>query len=393
MSHPLPSGFQYSGIACGIKNSGKPDLAMIVGDQPVVAAGVYTQNVVHAASIDWNRARTPGAQIRGVVINSGNANACTGEQGVADNEEFARLAATELGSEPDQILVLSTGIIGEPLPMDKISVGAQQGGADLGADDAAFDRAALAITTTDQFVKTASRQISTPQGTITLTGMAKGAGMIGPNMATMLSIITTDALVAPADLDMILREAVDASFNCISVDGHTSTNDAVIVMASGKIPIEGSPANTLQEPMKEICIELAKQIPADGEGASHLIEVVVTGTQLDSEATAIAKTIASSPLVKTAITGADPNWGRIVSAAGYAGIDFSPESTTLRLNGTLLYSKGTPCAFDPAIVSQTIVDKREVEIELSVGEGPGNAQFWTSDLTVEYVKFNADYHT
>ena len=163
MSHPLPSGFQYSGIACGIKNSGKPDLAMIVGDQPVVAAGVYTQNVVHAASIDWNRARTPGAQIRGVVINSGNANACTGEQGVADNEEFARLAATELGSEPDQILVLSTGIIGEPLPMDKISVGAQQGGADLGADDAAFDRAALAITTTDQFVKTASRQISTPQ--------------------------------------------------------------------------------------------------------------------------------------------------------------------------------------------------------------------------------------
>ncbi|MEC8507964.1 MAG: bifunctional glutamate N-acetyltransferase/amino-acid acetyltransferase ArgJ, partial [Planctomycetota bacterium] len=361
MSHPLPSGFQYSGIACGIKNSGKPDLAMIVGDQPVVAAGVYTQNVVHAASIDWNRARTPGAQIRGVVINSGNANACTGEQGVADNEEFARLAATELGSEPDQILVLSTGIIGEPLPMDKISVGTQQAGADLGADGAAFDRAALAITTTDQFVKTASRQISTPQGTITLTGMAKGAGMIGPNMATMLSIITTDALVAPADLDMILREAVDASFNCISVDGHTSTNDAVIVMASGKIPIEGSPANTLQQPMREICIELAKQIPADGEGASHLIEVVVTGTQLDSEATAIAKTIASSPLVKTAITGADPNWGRIVSAAGYAGIDFSPESTTLRLNGTLLYSKGTPCAFDPAIVSQTIVDKREVE--------------------------------
>ncbi|MEC7449054.1 MAG: bifunctional ornithine acetyltransferase/N-acetylglutamate synthase, partial [Planctomycetota bacterium] len=206
-------------------------------------------------------------------------------------------------------------------------------------------------------------------------------------------IITTDALVAPADLDMILREAVDASFNCISVDGHTSTNDAVIVMASGKIPIEGSPANTLQEPMKEICIELAKQIPADGEGASHLIEVVVTGTQLDSEATAIAKTIASSPLVKTAITGADPNWGRIVSAAGYAGIDFSPESTTLRLNGTLLYSKGTPCAFDPAIVSQTMVDQREVEIELSVGEGPGNAQFWTSDLTVDYVKFNADYHT
>lgn len=393
MAHPLPLGFKYAGVACGIKKSGKPDLALIVADQPAAAAGVYTQNVVHAASIDWNRSLSPNSQLKGVIVNSGNANACTGEQGVVDNRELARLGAEAMDADINQVLVLSTGIIGETLPMERIAVGAQTAGQHLNADSVAFERAASAIMTTDQFAKTASRQWDSPQGTVTITGMAKGAGMIGPNMATMLCILTTDAAITPSDLDRSLRQAVNSSFNCVSVDGHTSTNDAVILMASGKIPMSEDDLSCFTQHLQDTCIELAKLIPADGEGASHLIELIVAGTETDRDATVIAKTISSSPLVKTAITGADPNWGRIVSAAGYAGIPFDPETTSLRINGTLIFSEGTPCSFDAASVSQSIAAARDVRVELQVGNGNGKARFWTSDLTVDYVKFNSDYHT
>lgn len=393
MAHPLPLGFKYAGVACGIKKSGKSDLAMIVADQPSAAAGVYTQNVVHAASIDWNRSLSPNSQMRGVIVNSGNANACTGEQGVVDNRELARLGAEAMDAEINQVLVLSTGIIGESLPMERIASGARMAGEQLDADHLAFERAAVAITTTDQFPKTASRQWDSPQGTVTITGMAKGAGMIGPNMATMLCVLTTDAAITASDLDRSLRQAVNSSFNCVSVDGHTSTNDAVIIMASGKIPISDAELDCFTGHLQDTCIELAKLIPADGEGATHLIELVVTGTDSDCDAAVIAKTIASSPLVKTAITGADPNWGRIVSAAGYAGIPFEPKATTLRINGMPIFSKGTPCSFDATAVSQSIAAARDVLVELQVGNGNGQARFWTSDLTVDYVKFNSDYHT
>lgn len=393
MAHPLPLGFKYAGVACGIKKSGKSDLAMIVADQPSAAAGVYTQNVVHAASIDWNRSLSPNSQMRGVIVNSGNANACTGEQGVVDNRELARLGAEAMDAEINQVLVLSTGIIGESLPMERIASGARMAGEQLDGDHLAFERAAVAITTTDQFPKTASRQWDSPQGTVTITGMAKGAGMIGPNMATMLCVLTTDAAITASDLDRSLRQAVNSSFNCVSVDGHTSTNDAVIIMASGKIPISDAELDCFTGHLQDTCIELAKLIPADGEGATHLIELVVTGTDSDCDAAVIAKTIASSPLVKTAITGADPNWGRIVSAAGYAGIPFEPKATTLRINGMPIFSKGTPCSFDATAVSQSIAAARDVLVELQVGNGNGQARFWTSDLTVDYVKFNSDYHT
>lgn len=393
MAHPLPLGFKYAGIACGIKKSGKPDLALIVADQPAAAAGVYTQNIVHAASIDWNRSLSPNSQLRGVIVNSGNANACTGEQGVVDNRELARLGAEAMNAEINQVLVLSTGIIGETLPMERIAVGAQTASEQLDADHFAFERAALAITTTDQFPKTASRQWDSPQGKVTITGMAKGAGMIGPNMATMLGVLTTDAAISPSDLDRSLRQAVNSSFNCISVDGHTSTNDAVILIASGKIPISDDDLECFTEHLRDACIELAKLIPADGEGATHVIELVVSGTESDRDATVIAKTIASSPLVKTAMTGADPNWGRIVSAAGYSGIPFNPQTTSLRINGSLIFSEGTPSPFDATAVSESIAQARDVLVELQVGSGTGQARFWTSDLTVDYVKFNSDYHT
>jgi glutamate N-acetyltransferase / amino-acid N-acetyltransferase len=329
-------------------------------------------------------------------VNSGNANACTGERGMNDAREMARLAEAAVGASEGQALVMSTGVIGVFLPMDKIAAGATAAAARLGTDEGAFLSAARGILTTDKGMKIASRSLSIGGLEIRLAGMCKGAGMIGPNMATMLGVVTTDAALSPDAAQAALKTAVEDSFNCISVEGHMSTNDTVLLLASGsasKTPLTGSDLAAFQTALNELCIELAKQIPDDGEGASHLITIHVRGMQTKDEARKIAQTVANSALVKTAVAGGDPNWGRIVSAAGYAGVPFDPAGVDLAVCGHKLYERGAPVAFDAKTVSAAIKATRETTIELAFREGNAAIRFWTSDLNVEYVRFNADYTT
>ena len=393
----VPKGFRLAGVHCKIKGDpAKEDLALVVSDGPAVAGGVYTQNLVHAAPVALDRQRTPSDRMRVVVVNSGNANACTGGRGLRDAEAMGRLAAAACGAEADQALVLSTGVIGVFLPMEKIAEGIQNAAAKLGSDEPSLLSAARGILTTDTVHKLAGRTLSLAGGEIQITGMAKGAGMIGPNMATMLGIILTDAALGPETAQAALAQAVDETFNCISVDGHMSTNDTVLLLANGAAggePLDGEDLAALRRALAEVCGELACAIPADGEGATHLITIRVGGCPSRQAARQIAKTVAESPLVKTAVAGADPNWGRIVSAAGYAGVPFDPGKVSLQLNGFALYENGAPVAFDAKAVSESISQRRETLIELRFGEGDAKARFWTTDLTAEYVRINADYHT
>ncbi|MDA1048983.1 MAG: bifunctional glutamate N-acetyltransferase/amino-acid acetyltransferase ArgJ [Planctomycetota bacterium] len=397
MSHPVPKGFRLAGVYCGIKsNAAKEDLTLIATDSDAVAAGVYTQNLVVAASVTQNRAKTPCENFRVVVVNSGNANACTGERGERDSREMARLAAAAVGGSEPQALVMSTGIIGHFLPMEKVTSGIAAAAAKLGRDNAAFDSAVRGIMTTDKFQKTASRSVEIGGKPVQITAIAKGAGMIGPNMATMLCVVMTDAALSATVAQELLTHAAERSFNCISVEGHTSTSDTALLLASGAsgvAPTSAADRAVLQQTLDEVCIELAKLIPSDGEGATHLITLDVTGCASRADAHHIAKTVANSPLVKTAFTGNDPNWGRIVSAAGYAGVPFDPAKVTLTINGMLIYEAGMPAAYDAKLVSESMRDNREVHVVLAFSEGDASVRFWTSDLTVEYVNFNSDYST
>ncbi len=392
----LPKGFRYSGVSAGIKASGKKDIALIVSEDGTTAAGVYTQNIVRASSIDWNVAITPSNQFRAIVVNSGNANACTGDEGIANNRQMAATTSSVLGVASEQVAVLSTGVIGVQLPMAKVNQGIQDAAASLADGETNFHAASEAITTTDKSPKTAQATVTIGGESITVAAMAKGAGMIGPRMATMLGIVMTDAKITPEVAQKILDSATAASFNRISVEGHMSTNDAVVLMASGKsgaLISSDAEVQQLSSAVTEVCVELAKMIPADGEGATHLIQIDVTGTETDEAADQIARTVAASALVKTAVTGNDPNWGRIVSAVGYAGVDLQADQINLALNGFELFSAGQPVAFDAAQVSKSIADNFETMIELSVGTGSGKARHWTSDLTVDYVRFNSEYTT
>jgi glutamate N-acetyltransferase/amino-acid N-acetyltransferase len=397
MSIVVPQGYRLAGVYCGVKrNTSKLDLSLVVSDRPAVAAGVYTQNRVFAAPVALDRARTPAADIRAVVINSGNANACTGDRGLQDAEAMARAAAAVCGANEEQALVLSTGIIGAFLPMDKIVPGIQMAAKELHAGENALVSAARGMLTTDSVHKLAGRRLKLAGRDIQITGMAKGAAMIGPNMATMLGLVLTDATLDTASAQEVLSAVVDTSFNCISVDGHMSTNDTVLLLANGAAggaPLAGADLAAFQKALQEVCSELARAIPEDGEGATHLITLDVTGCATTAAARQIARTVADSPLVKTAVAGADPNWGRIVSAAGYAGIEFDPNRVDLTVNGFLLYQQGAPVAFDAEQVSASIRGNRETQVLLSFGEGDGQIRFWTTDLTAEYVRLNADYHT
>lgn len=395
--HPLPVGFRFAAVKTQVKATGELDFALIVADDPCVAAGVYTQNLVHAASIDWNRRITPTSNVRGVAVNSGNANACTGQQGIDDNRSIAEHVAGTIDAQANQVLVLSTGVIGHLLPMDKILAGIDVASCSLSLDPESWNATSLAILTTDQGAKTASRLLKIDGATATIHGIAKGAGMIGPDMATLLCVILTDVALEPSEAQFALTEAVNASFNRISVEGHTSTNDAVVMLGSGKARIKpklSSFAAQFQTKLTSLCIELAKMIPADGEGAKHLIEIEVVGANSNMEADRMARTVANSNLVKTAISGNDPNWGRIVSAVGYCeGIHLNATQIELTINGFELFAGGQPLKFHAAEVSQSIADNWQTRIEISVGDGPGRAEHWTSDLTEAYVRFNSHYTT
>ena len=393
----VPKGFLMAGVHCRIKsNPQKQDLTLIMSETDATAAGVYTQNVVHGAPVALNRGRTPSDRIRTVVINSGVANACTGRRGMEDARAMARLAAQACGAEEEQALVMSTGIIGEFLPMDKIEQGVMSAAVKLGSSEPCLVSAARGMMTTDTVHKLAGRTVEIGGREIQITGMAKGAAMIGPNMATMLAVVLTDATLEPATAQTVLKGAVDESFNCISVDGHMSTNDTVLLLANGAAggePLAGDDLTTFQAAFEEVCVELARAIPADGEGATHLISIEVDGCADRAAAAQIAKTVANSALVKTAVAGADPNWGRIVSAAGYAGVSFEPTRVDLKINGHLLYENGAPVEFDDAAVSDAIRNNRDTLVQLTFGDGDATARFWTTDLTAEYVRLNADYRT
>jgi glutamate N-acetyltransferase / amino-acid N-acetyltransferase len=399
----LPQFFRAAGVYSGVKrNATKLDLSLIVSDRPAVGVGVYTTNLVCAAPVKLDRERTPSDAIRVVAINSGVANACTGEQGDRDARQMAAYAAAACGVSEEQTLVMSTGVIGSMLPLDKIDVGLQQAAAQLDNDEAALERAARGMMTTDTVPKIRCREVAIGGVTTLVTGMAKGAAMIGPNMATMLSLVMTDAAITVEDARVALVDAVDESFHCISVDGHMSTNDTVILLANGAAgersgspaaPISGKALADFRATLFEVCEDLAQSIPADGEGATHLITVEVHGCRSRNDARQIAKTIADSPLVKTAIAGGDPNWGRIVSAAGYAGVAFDPAKVTLHLNGLLLYERGAPVGFDARATAESIAASRDTSVVLLLEEGTAAARFWTTDLTAEYVRLNADYHT
>jgi glutamate N-acetyltransferase / amino-acid N-acetyltransferase len=397
MSIVVPAGFRLSGVCCGIKQeAAKEDLTLIVADSEAVAAGVYTQNLVYAAPVAVDRERTPSADIRVVVANSGNANACTGQRGLRDAEAMAQMAAEACAADPRQALVMSTGIIGRFLPMDRIAAGIRDAVAMLGDQEATFLSAARGILTTDKGVKVASRTVPLDDRTVRLAGMAKGAGMIGPRMATMLGVVLTDAPLSVVDAQDSLSAAVADSFNCISVEGHMSTNDTVLLLASGAAggsPLTGDALRSFQTALGELCIELACMIPDDGEGATHRIAIEVRGAPTRDDAYRIARTIADSALVKTAIAGGDPNWGRIVSAAGYSGANFDPNRLSLSINGTRLYQQGQPVEFDAPATSRSIRENRETHLLVQLDQGPATITFWTSDLTVDYVRFNADYHT
>ena len=392
----LAHGFRWAGVHSGLRagEPGRLDLALIVSDTPATAAGTFTQNRVCAAPVHVCRERLPSTASRGIVVCSGNANACTGRQGLDDARRMTRLAADALGCDEAHLLVCSTGVIGRPLPMHVFETGIPHAAKELAPGADALERAARAILTTDTRIKVRTRALALDGREVRLTGFAKGAAMIGPNMATMLAFVLTDAPVDVADLAALAPPAADRSFNCISVEGHTSTNDSLIFLANGSGPkLKGPALAAFRDAAISVCAELARDMAADAEGASHLVTIHVEGTRSDAEARTIAKTVAESALVKTALFGADPNWGRIVSAAGYAGVPFDEAQLSLRLGDFLLYEKGSPLPFEAAAVSKYMKENRELTMKLTFTLGAGRCTFYTCDLTYEYVRLNADYTT
>jgi glutamate N-acetyltransferase/amino-acid N-acetyltransferase len=393
-------GFTVAGVRCGIKKSQRRDVALIVAEQEAAAAGVFTRNYVRAPSVIRNEQMlaATGGRIRAVVVNAGNANVGNGPQGDADNEAMAAFAASGIGAKPEQILTASTGIIGHALPMGLLEEGVKDAAGQLASTREAAAQAAEAILTTDTFEKEYAVSFEVAGVTGHVGGMAKGSGMIAPNMATMLAFLTTDLAVSPAVLDAALRNAVAVSFNCLTVDGDTSTSDACIVLASGaagnaEITVADSPeAAAFTEALTAVCVHLAKEVARDGEGATKLVTVNVTGGRTFTEARQVAKSIAESPLVKTALFGNDPNWGRLLMAAGKAGVPFDPRNVIAALAGTRVYEHGQPTRFDALALSQAMKAK-ELEIHVDLGSGDAAATVYTCDFSYDYVKINAEYHT
>ncbi|GGK31790.1 arginine biosynthesis bifunctional protein ArgJ [Caldalkalibacillus thermarum] len=390
----LAKGFQAGGLHCGLKRKRK-DLGWIYSEQPAAAAAVYTTNAYQAAPLIVTRESIAVEQkIQGVVVNSGNANACTGQPGLADAYEMRRLMADQWGIEEHLVAVASTGVIGERLPMEKVRAGIAQS---TRHEYQGVERFEEAILTTDTRTKHFAVQLEVDGQVITIGGAAKGSGMIHPNMATMLAFITTDACVEQPFLLEALREVTDQTFNMITVDGDTSTNDMVLVLANGKANHQPlTPAHPDWEMFKNglamVCRELAKQIARDGEGATRLIEVTVKGAPSEQAARGIAKAIIGSNLVKTAVYGKDPNWGRIVCAIGYSGETFDPEQVQVKIGPVTVVDQGLPVPFKEED-AQAALGEETVTIEVNLNMGEGTATAWGCDLTYDYIKINALYRT
>lgn len=400
-----PKGYKAAGITAGLKSSGSPDLALIVSDVEAIAAGVFTTSQVRAACVDYCRQHLQSKPIvRAILCNAGQANAATGSAGVRDAQESAELLAKELNISPELILLASTGVIGQRIKMDALRGGIPKLVA--GLSETGSDTAAGAIITTDLVTKSIALETSIGERPVRIGGIAKGSGMIHPNMATMLAFVTCDAAVSPHLWQEMLSRAADRSFNSITVDGDTSTNDSLIALANGEsrtpaITEMGAEAEKLEAMLTAVCQHLAKAIARDGEGATCLIEVQVTGAHDELSARKIAKTIAGSSLVKSAIFGRDPNWGRIAAAAGRADVAFEQENLQIKLGDFLLFENGQPQPFDRAAASAYLkqaaagayLQEDTVLISVSVGNGHGTGKAWGCDLSYDYVKINAEYTT
>ncbi|NEO57149.1 MAG: bifunctional ornithine acetyltransferase/N-acetylglutamate synthase [Okeania sp. SIO3B5] len=400
-----PKGYQATGVTAGLKPSGAPDLALILSDVDSIAAGVFTTNQVRAACVDYCRQQLEAKpSARAILCNSGQANAGTGSLGLQDAVESAEVLAKALNISPESILLASTGVIGKRIKMDALKVAIPELVSTVSTEGG--EAAAKAIVTTDLATKSIALETQMGDRPVRIGGIAKGSGMIHPNMATMLSFVTCDAAVSPPLWQEMLTRAVNRSFNQITVDGDTSTNDTVIALANGQsrtsaITNVGAEAEKLEAMLTEVCVYLAKAVARDGEGATCLIEVQVTGTSDEASANQIAKTIAGSSLVKSAIFGRDPNWGRIAGAAGRAGVKFEQEQLQIKLGDFLMMENGQPLDFDRAAASEYLKQRAAGEylkddtvlISVKVGDGVGSGKAWGCDLSYDYVKINADYTT
>ena len=391
-----PNGFKASGVYAGLKkNPEKLDCALIMSEHLCSVAGTFTKNVMKAPPILWTMDVCQRGKAWGVFINSGNANAATGKKGIADVATMAGIVASAGTMTPQEICICSTGVIGVLLPMDKIENGIDDCLDRLSGSGGPY--AAKAIMTTDTTPKERALSYEIGGKTITLGAMAKGSGMISPNMATMIGVVTTDAPIAPELLYTATKQAVDGSFNLIGVDNDMSTSDCVLVFANGmsgadEIQPESIAYDRFVEALSLLCEDLAKDIVKDGEGATKFVEISVTGTQNDEDAKTIARAIGNSMLCKTAFFGQDPNWGRFACAAGYSGVQFSPDNLTVALNDIVLCEKGQVAQYTEEVAA-AIMKQPEFTIHISVGQGSGRAIFWTSDLSHDYVSINADYRS
>src|SRR5712664_3451281 len=395
----LPLGFRFSATACGLKKTGALDLALLSSDVPASAAAVFTKNLVVAAPVVVSKANLIASKgrMRGVIVNAGNANCATGDAGYAVSVKTVEETARRLRCHPRELIVSSTGVIGVPLPVEKILRALPGIVQNRRPSARSFAELSLAICTTDTRPKTASASFKMAGKRIHVVGCSKGAGMIHPNMATTLAFVVTDAAISPSLLQRTLSDITSRTFNSISVDGDTSTNDTLLVLANGAAGApsisNGSKAHRqFAAALEEVCGSLARQIVADGEGAQRVIEIEVRGAKSETAARKIAETIATSPLVKTAFAGADPNWGRIFAAAGRSGIKFDPSLVEITMAGIKVLRKGQPLDFNERAASNRLLAEH-VPIVVDLHMGKSRARYWTCDFTAEYVRINASYHT
>lgn len=406
-SNMVPLGFRFAAVKAGIKPSGKTDFAIAVADAGASAAAMFTSNRVRAAPITVGRrhlARS-GGRVRVVAVNAGNANCATGELGLQSAENVCRAAAEAFGCEGHEVFPSSTGIIGVPLPSEKLVAALPAAQKSLREGTEGLSEFAQAILTTDSRSKVAHAMFERDGKTVRITGVCKGAGMIHPQLvaagaegaalhATMLVYLFTDAAAHPTTLDRYLRAAAEDSFNRISIDGDTSTNDTVLLLASGSSGVDVWAEDAeFAEALRSVCTSLAKQIVSDGEGVTHVVELQIEGATTDADALKIAKAIAHSALVKTAWAGCDPNWGRLMAAAGYSGADIDPDKIAIWFGALPICTNGGRAAEYDEKAAHAYLQQREYSIRLLVGAGPGRCRFWTSDLTAEYVRINAEYST
>jgi len=392
-----PKGYLATGVACGLKKNDQPDLALVVSETEAAVAGVFTTNRVKGHSLVRTMNKLERGMARGVIVNSGNANACVGDEGLADADAMAAAVADAIGCRPDDILTGSTGVIGKRLNMNAVLSGVHQAVALLDRDEQSGHLAERAIMTTDLVPKEGVVRFEVKGVPVTVAGMAKGSGMIHPNMATMIGIFTTDAKIAQPLLQQLLREATGQTFNRVSVDGDTSVCDMVVVMANGRsrapeILPDTAEAVLFLDALVSLGTHLSRLIARDGEGATKLVEIVVNGARTPEDAYQIVLAVGKSPLVKTAIFGEDANWGRILTAAGYSGADFDPAGCDIYLGDLKVCSGGNALLFDEAIAKE-ILKKDEVLIRIELSDGTASDRLWTCDFSYDYVKINGSYRT